>query len=1036
MRKILLIFALCIGLVSSLFAQQRITGTVLDQDGYTLPGATVLEKGTSNGTVTDLDGKYTLTASSDAVLTFSFVGMVTVEEEVGNRSVINVTLMYETIGIDEVVVTALGISRERKSLGYAIQNIDGDVILEAREANVANALSGKVSGLQVIRSSNGPAGSSKIVLRGNSSLSGDNQPLIVVDGTPIDNFTGASNNDYWNPSTDMGNGLGDINPEDIASMSVLKGASAAALYGSRAGNGVVLITTKTGKSRPGLGITVSSSVGFQSIFTNPKMQSDFGQGSQNIYDNRSNLSWGPKIAGQSVENWNGQSVAMQSYDNVGNYFDTGVNYNNNVSFQQQYDNTSIYSSITHMKDKSMIPGSDLSRVNLLTRAVSNFGERKQWTIDTKIQYINSSATNRPLLGTNFSNSFYTMYLLPRSMDIREFSNPVDEAGQMVWYGGSQQANPYWSSKYNLNTDSRDRFILHGSLKYQFTDWLNAEVRAGSDMYTTNTENKLYGGSPNAVGGRYSMGKQTHFEHNFSTLIMAAKDNIFGKVGGSATLGGNLMQQESSGLHSSAGELEVPNLFALNNGISNPTIDESFHNKKINSLYGTLQVNYDGYLFLDGTFRNDWSSTLHKDNRSFFYPSISASWVVSDMLSKNYELPDWITFGKLRASYAEVGNDLSPYQLYNTYWIGKDQNGNTTAGLGNTLFDSSVRSELIKSYEVGVEAKFFDNRLGLDFAWYKSNATRQLINLPMDPMSGYENRKINAGDIQNRGIELELYGVILPGNNNGLRWDMLLNYSFNRNTIEELIKGDEDGQYEIGGFDALRILAEVGGSYGEIYGSSFKRVEDKSSEFYGQKIMDANGLPEYNTGRSKLGNQQPKAMAGMTNTFSYKGVSLSFLIDGRFGGDIFSGTNHAMQLAGTSNVTVVDGERPEMVVEGVIADGSGFKKNDQSITAEQYWTTVGAGGGNLGIVEANIYDATNIRLRTVQLGYELPKKLLANTALTRTKLSVSANNVWMIKSNLNGVDPESVFATGTNAVGFENAAPPTSRTFLFNITLGF
>ena len=1036
MRKILLIFALCIGLVSSLFAQQRITGTVLDQDGYTLPGATVLEKGTSNGTVTDLDGKYTLTTSSDAVLTFSFVGMVTVEEEVGSRSVIDVTLMYETIGIDEVVVTALGISRERKSLGYAIQNIDGDVILEAREANVANALSGKVSGLQVIRSSNGPAGSSKIVLRGNSSLSGDNQPLIVVDGTPIDNFTGASNNDYWNPSTDMGNGLGDINPEDIASMSVLKGASAAALYGSRAGNGVILITTKTGKSRPGLGITVSSSVGFQSIFTNPKMQSDFGQGSQNIYDNRSTLSWGPKIAGQNVENWNGETVAMQAYDNVGNYFDTGVNYNNNVSFQQQYDNTSIYSSVTHMKDDSMIPGSDLSRVNLLTRAVSNFGERKQWTVDTKIQYINSSATNRPLLGTNFSNSFYTMYLMPRSLDIRQFSDPVDEAGQMVWYGGSQQANPYWSSRYNINTDSRDRFILHGSLKYQFTDWLNAEVRAGSDMYTTNTENKLYAGSPDAVGGRYSMGKQTHFEHNFSTLIMAAKDNIFGKVGGAVTLGGNLMQQETSSLNGSAGELEVPNLFALNNGISNPTIDESFYNKKINSVYGTMQVNYDGYLFLDGTFRNDWSSSLHKDNRSFFYPSISASWVVSDMLSKNYELPDWITFGKLRASYAEVGNDLAPYQLYNTYWIGKDQNGNTTAGLGNTLFDSSVRSELIKSYEVGVEAKFFDNRLGLDFAWYKTNATRQLINIPMDPMSGYENRKINAGNIQNRGIELELYGVILPGTNNGLRWDMLLNYSFNRNTIEELIKGDEDGQYEIGGFDALRILADVGGSYGEIYGTSFKRVEDKSSEFYGQKIMDANGLPEYNTTRSKLGNQQPKAMAGMTNTFTYKGVSLSFLIDGRFGGDIFSGTNHAMQLAGTSNVTVVDGERPDMIVEGVIADGNGFKKNDQSVTAEQYWTTVGAGGGNLGIIEANIYDATNIRLRTVQVGYELPKKLLANTALTRTKLSVSANNVWMIKSNLNGVDPESVFATGTNAVGFENAAPPTSRSFLFNVTLGF
>ncbi|MGV8963054.1 MAG: SusC/RagA family TonB-linked outer membrane protein [Candidatus Saccharimonadaceae bacterium] len=1035
MRKFLMIFAMCLGFLVSAYAQQTVTGTVIDEEGLGVPGATVVEKGTSNGTVTNLDGVYTLKASSGNVtLVFSFVGMITVEEAINNRSTINLVMKSDAIGIEEVVVTALGISRERKSLGYAIQKIDGDVILEAREANVANALSGKVSGLQVIRSSNGPAGSSKIVLRGYSSLSGDNQPLIVVDGTPIDNFTGASNNDYWNPSTDMGNGLGDINPEDIESMSVLKGASAAALYGSRAGNGVVLITTKSGKKRPGLGITVSSSVGFESIFTNPKMQSEFGQGSQNIYDPRSPLSWGPKIAGQNIERWDGKTVPMQAYNNVDNYFGTGVNYNNNVSFQQQYENTSIYTSITQMDDKSLIPGADLSRVNLLTRAVSKFGDKKQWTVDTKIQYVKSSATNRPLLGTNTSNTFYTTYLMPRSLDITDFSNPVNEAGKMVWYGGSQQINPYWSSKNNMNTDSRDRFILSGSVKYQFTDWLNAEVRGGSDMYTTNTESKLYAGSPLATNGRYSMGKQTHFENNFSTLIMAQKDNLFGKVGGAATLGGNLMQQQGSGINGSAGELEVPNLFALNNGINKPTVDEWFNNKKINSVYGTMQVNYDGYLFLDATFRNDWSSTLHSSNRSYFYPSVNVAWVVSDMLSKSYELPSWFSFGKLRASYAEVGNDLSPYQLYNTYWIGKDQLGNTTAGLGNTLFDSSVKSELIKSYEAGFEAKFFNNRLGFDFAWYKSNATRQLINLPMDPLSGYENRKINAGNIQNRGIELEMYGVVLPGNNDGLRWDVLFNYSFNKNTIKELADGVD--QYQIGGFDALRILAEVGGNYGEIYGTSFKRVVDEASPFFGQKIVDANGLPLYNTERSKLGNQQPTALMGMTNTFLYKGVSLSFLIDGRFGGDIFSGTNLAMQLAGTSNVTVVNGERADMVVDAVVADGTSFKKNDKTITAEQYWTTVGAGSGNMGIVEANIYDATNIRLRTVQVGYDLPKKLLANTVLTRTKFSVSANNVWMIKSNLNGVDPESVFATSTNAVGFENAAPPTSRTFLFNITLGF
>ena len=1035
MRKVLILMTMCLALAVSAMAQVTVTGKVTGEDGLGIPGASVLEKGTTNGTVTNLDGDYTIrVANSEATLVFSFMGYTAQEVALQGRSTANVTLQVSTLAVDEVVVTALGISRERKSLGFAMQEIKGDALVEAREANIANALSGKVSGLQVVRSSNGPAGSSKIVLRGYSSLTGDNQPLIVVDGIPIDNFTGASNNDYWNPSTDMGNGLGDINPEDIESMSVLKGASAAALYGSRAGNGVILITTKSGRKRDGLGVTVSSSLGFESIFTNPNMQSEFGQGSNGVYDNRSNGSWGPKITGQSIERWDGQSVPMQAYDNVSNYFGTGINLNNNVSFQQQFDNTSIYSSFTRMSDQSLIPGAELDRTNLLTRAVSNFGPNKKWTVDTKIQYINSKATNRPLLGVNYSNTFYTMYLLPRSLDVRGFEKSTNDLGKMIWYGGSNQINPYWMSENNLNMDSRDRFILHGSVKYEFTDWLNAEVRAGSDMYTTNTESKLYAGSPLSLTGRYSMGKQTHFENNFSTLIMASKDNLVGKFGGAVTVGGNLMHQQSSGISGSAGELEVPNLFALNNGKSNPTVGESFHQKKINSVYGTAQINYNGYLYLDGTFRNDWSSTLHSSNRSYFYPSVNLSWVVSDMISKNSELPAWFSFGKVRASYAEVGNDLSPYQLYNTYWIGKDPLGNTTAGLGNTLFDSSVQSELIKSYEAGLEAKFFNNRLGFDLAWYKSNATRQLINLPMDPMSGYSSKKINAGNIQNQGLELEMYGVILPGNNRGLRWDVQLNYSFNRNTIEELAENVE--QYQIGGFDDLQILAEVGGNYGEIYGTPFLRVTEEGSPHFGKLLLDANGLPQWDTERVKLGNQQPRALMGITNTFAFRGLSLSFLIDGRFGGEIFSGTNQAMQLAGTSNVTVVNGERPDMVVDGVIASGDGFAENTKSITTQQYWERVAAGSGNLGIVEANIYDATNIRLRTIQLNYDLPKTALDKLPFTRARLGVSANNVWLFTSHLNGVDPESVYATGTNAVGFENAAPPTSRTMLFNITLGF
>lgn len=1022
-------------LITSAFAQFSVRGTVSDTEGAPVMGATVLEKGTTNGTITDLNGKYSLQVkNSSAVLTFSYVGMTTLEIPVAGKAQVNVTLSTSAVDIDEVVVTALGISREKKTLGYALQEIKGESLLEARETNIANALSGKVTGLQVIRSSNGPAGSSKLVLRGYSSLTGDNQPLIVVDGIPVENFTGASNNDYWNPSTDMGNGLSDINPEDIESMSVLKGASAAALYGSRAGNGVILITTKSGKKREGLGVTLSSSIGFEQILTTPEMQSSFGQGADGIFDNRSSSSWGPQITGQSVTKWDGSASTLQAFNNVQNFFKTGLNLNNNVSFQQQINNTSIYTSLTRTDDQSMIPGAKLTRTNLMTRALAKLGQSQKWTLDTKVQYIQSKAHNRPLSGHNSSNSFRTMYLLPVSMDIRDFATPVNDLGTMVWYGGGQQVNPYWSELYNLNDDSRDRFIFHGSLRYDISDWLKAEVKGGADMYTNNTESKQYGGSPLGATGRYSMGKNTFAETNYSALITAQKDNLFGKIGGMATIGGNLMKQLSSGISGSSGELEVPNLFSLNNGKNNPSVGESFSTKKINSVYGMLQLNYDGYLFLEGTFRNDWSSSLAAENRSYFYPSVNASWVITDMLNKMDKQTNWLSYGKVRASYAMVGNDLPPYQLYNTYWIGKDPLGNTTAGLGNTLYDKNVLSELIKSLEFGADIRFFNNRLGFDFTWYKSNATRQLINLPMDPLSGFSSKKINAGNIQNKGIELTVNASIIEPAKQSFGWDIQVNYSKNNNTIEELY--DDIDVYALGGFDNLQILAHVGGEYGEIWGTTYKRVEDKNSPYFGKMILTADGLPQGNTEKKKIGSQVPDALVGVTNTFSYKGLALSFLIDGRFGGEMFSTTNQAMQAAGTAAVTAPGGVRNDMTLDGVIASGTDFIPNTKSITTQQYWATVTGATGNLGIGEANIYDATNIRLRTLQLTYDLPSKLLANTILQRVKVGFSANNLWLISSHMNGVDPESTFATGTNAVGFENTAPPTSRTYLFNITLGF
>ncbi|MCB0450784.1 MAG: SusC/RagA family TonB-linked outer membrane protein [Confluentibacter sp.] len=1038
-KKVLkLLFVLGILCTYGMQAQTAVKGVVVDAtSGLGLPGVSVAVKGTSKGAITDFDGNYSIEVSSDtAVLQFSYLGFTTQEIAVKGQTVINVSLVEDVSKLDEVVVTALGIKRERKSLGYAVQELKGEGLTEARETNVANALSGKISGIQVIKGSNGPASSSKIVLRGNSSLTGDNQPLIVVDGIPMDNFTGADNTDFFNPSQDMGNGLGDLNPDDIESMSVLKGASAAALYGSRAGNGVILITTKTGKARKGLGITFSATTGFESIFIEPELQNQFGQGTENVYGNQSRLSWGPKITGQSVEDWKGDQTTLKAYDNLGNFYKGGFNQTYSLSFQQQVtDGTSLYTSANYLNDDSNIPGTTLERLNLTTRAVSKFGEGKKWTTDVKVQFINTKAGNRPLNGANNNNAFGTIAQLPISLDITQFKDSSDEFGKMRWFVTENAENPYWSAKNRLSNDARDRFLLNGSIKYDFTEWLSTEIKAGADIYTTTNESKLYSGSPGNNTGRYGFGKDSFIEKNFSFLMMANQDDIFGKFGGSATLGGNLMGRSSNYINASSGELVVPNLFSLNNGVNSPGVSQGSTERRTNSIYGTFQINYDGYLFVDFTGRNDWSSTLSKKNRSFFYPSVSTSFVFTDMFTKQgVDLPGWLTFGKIRASYATVGNDLPPYQLYNSYFIGNDANGNTTAGTNNTLFNPDLRSELIKSKEIGFEGRFFKNRLGLDVAWYKSNATNQLIPLPLDPLSGYSAKMVNAGDVQNTGVELSISGKILH-NPDGLNWDASINYSTNKNTIESLAA--DVTQYKLGGFDNLAVLAYEGGGYGEIWGTRFTRVEDKTSPFFGKIIVDGGGLPTASSNKFKLGNQQPKAMLGFTNNFTYKNLSLGFMIDARIGGEIFSGSNHALQKSGNAAATVINGERADIIVDGVVSDGSGgFTTNSVGVSPQKYWTAITGRSGNLGINEANIYDATNVRLRNINLNYTLPSNWLGDTGIQAAKIGLSANNVWMLKNNLNGIDPESVFATSTNATGFEYLSPPTTSSVFLNVSLSF
>lgn len=1014
----------------------KITGTVEDEFGP-VAGASVVIKGTTNGTMTDMDGHFTLEGVKKGdIIQISFIGFATQDIPYTGQTALNVKLEEDAQKLDEVVVTALGMKRDKKALGYAMQELKGDELLSSREPNLANSLSGKVSGLQIVRSSNGVGGSSKIVLRGNNSLTGSNQPLIVVDGTPMDNFTGGVDDVWGNSGADMGNGLSDINPEDIESMTVLKGASAAALYGSRAGNGVILITTKSGKKNEGLGITVNAGITTESIFLKPDMQNSFGQGSVGAYDNQSRLSWGPKAEGQTVTDWMGRQVPLRTYDNIDAFFNTGTSFNEGISFQQNIKGTSVFSSINRSDDAGITPESKLNKTNITLRATTFLDEAEKWKVDAKVNYINLNAHNRPIQGVNPSNAFNTIYNLPRSLNVADFKNSVDEDGNMIWWDASKnpQENPYWVTKYRQNNDTRNRLLGNIALKYAPTNWFNIELRGGTDYYTTTKNEKVYAGGNTTPSGLYSEGSETFYENNYSFLATANKDNLIDRLGGFVTFGGNLMIQRRTKMNASAGELLVPNLFSLNNGINKPTVTSELIRRKMNSLYGSLQLNWDGYLFLDITARNDWSSTMSKANRSYFYPSVSLSGVISDMVPKlGGQMPEWFTFAKVRASYAEVGNDLDPYQLYNNFTVGKDENGNTTAAPGNILYDSSVRSELIKSWEAGFDIRFFNNRLGLDAAWYKTNATRQLLNLPMDPFSGYSSRKVNAGNIQNEGVEISLNGLILD-NPKGLSWNSTAQFSLNRNKIIDLYPGVT--LYDIKTLDAIQIVAVQGSYYGDIYGQTFQRVEDKNDPNYGKIIVGEDGLPLITTGKSKVGNQSPDWMLGWTNSFSYKGFNLSFLVDFRIGGDLYSATASNLYTRGNAAGTVVNGERQDFIVpNSVVQTPNGYTENKVPVTHQNYWERIGS-TGNYGLPEMYTYDATNIRLRNITLGYDFNKAMLKNTPFQHLRLSATCNNVWMIHYNLPGIDPESVSATNTNATGFENGAAPTSRSFTFNVTVGF
>lgn len=943
----------------------------------------------------------------------------------------------KTSSIDEVVVTAYGIKKEKKALGYVFQDIKGADVVEAREVNVTDAMVGKVSGLQLVKSSTGPAGSSKIILRGFNSLTGDNQPLIVVDGVPMSNFIGSTNNDFWNAEPDMGNGLSDLNPEDIENVTVLKGGAASALYGSRAGNGVIMITTKKGKKNKGAGITYSNTLSIETMFVYPKVQREFSQGTDGKFVADSGLNWGEKITGQTVTRWDGKKETLRSYDNLNTFSGTGITDNNTITFQQAVsENTSVFSSLSYLSSSGLIPNTKYDRLNATARVTTKFGENNRWSSDFKIQYMNTYAENRPVGGRD--TSYYGQLLtLPTTINIAEFREGMDQLGATArWYtpAGTKQSNPYWFIYNRLNSDARNRFMMNANLRYEFTDWLNVDVKVGSDFYNTKTEGKTYTGGP--TDNFYSTGQQKFIENNYIASLNLKKDNLFGKWSGAFSVFGQIMTSNYN-TNSMSGILDVPNYFSVKNFLAynSGRVNEGRTKQQINSAFATLDIDYDGFWFINATARNDWSSTMSKANRSYFYPSVSTSLVITDMFKKLWDnstpFGKIITFAKIRGSYAVTGNSLKPYELYNTYVIDHDPLGNLTASGGRILYNENVQSELLKTYEFGVNLRFF-NRIDLDVNYYDTHATRQLIKLPMNPLSGYAFRMINAGDIQNKGIEVILNADLVRKAN--FKWNLSTNFSKNTNKVLNLTDGVDF--YPLAGYDNLSVGAYTGQRYGVIYGTKYARIEDPNSQFYGKKILNGQGLPTTDGKQYILGDQTPRALVGITNRFNFKNISLSLQVDGRFGGKFYTGTMNTLKGAGLANETVINGSRDKFVVDGVVSDGKGgYQQNTMEVTPQNYWNTV-SNTGNLGINEENVFDATNVRLRNVQITYSLPKSLFKNSPFQSAKFSFSVNNVWMIYSKVKGVDPESSYALSSNATGFENLSYPTSRSYVFNLTVGF
>jgi len=1051
------------GLAQESQSQERIvTGTITENSGESLPGVSVLVKGTSKGTISDLDGNYRLVVDSEEdVLVYSYVGFSAQEITVGSQSTINVVLQVDDTELDEVVVTALGVEREQKALGYAVQEVDGQQLTEARETNVVNSLAGRVAGVQIVNGSSGVGSTSLITIRGESSLiPGQNSPLFVVDGIPISNRT-TSNRAEGNLETDYGNGAQDINPDDIENISVLKGPNATALYGSRGANGVILITTKSGKGGKGFQVNVNQNVTFEEALRIPRYQNSYGQGAGGQFEfgdgfgagvnDNIDESWGPAFNGQSIIQHNSPTSSgvragdfalrprdaagnftdtatplpwTPSPNNIENFFETGITTSTNVSLQGANDRGNFRTSYTNLQSEGILPNTDYNRENFALSGSYDLSDKVK--VSSSLNYVNSNSNNRPNNSYGTENIMYLWVWFGRQIDmntLRDYWQPGLENVQQFNYNYNWHDNPYFTMYENTNAFDKDRLFGNVRVDFQLTEELSLFVRSGLDLSNDLRVSKRAFSSQRFPRGQYREDNVYFREQNTDFLLSYNKElNQDFQLG--ASVGGNLRVEENRYRRFSANALSVPGIFNFGNA-AEPLAKTQFDDQReVQSLYGFVNLSYKNVLFLDITGRNDWSSTLPQGNNSYFYPSVGASAIISDMV----ELPQAISFAKLRAGWAVVGNDTDPYALRNTFSFNEPFGNYQRVSASSILRNADLKPEETNSVEFGADLRFLDGRINLDVTYYNNVTKNQILTLPVSNTSGFSSRIINAGEIQNQGWEVML-GATPVRTKGGFTWNSNINFTRNRGEVKELIDGLD--VYQIAN-NYVQVLAQVDGRVGDVYGTGFRRVEDENSPFFGEVVHNEDGFAIRDPELKNLGNYNPDFMVGFQNSFTYKNLSLGVLFDWRQGGVVNSRTVLIGGTSGMMDFTAV-GREEGIISEGVIqnADGS-FRQNDVRLSGrDYYWWRY-----NRGNEEVGMYDASFIKLREVKLSYNLPSALLSKVFIKNATFSIVGRNLALWTENPH-FDPEVLsFNGGTIIPGVEDMATPTSRSMGFNLNLTF